>query len=238
MERGEEVFEEPLLSDVRAVACETMRRVRHNIELLVPRLHQLGYQFGAVPDDPDYWKNRPVLVPPPPDTREAVKEVEDLVGTIPLSLRAWYEIVGGVNLIGLHSEWPETQELDPLYVDPLCASVSGCTTLELIRSSYEDWKIDVEGFGVTEVGEFEIAMAPDFHHKVNVSGGPPYSFAPSHKAADVLLLHEWYETTFVNYLRICLRWGGFPGIKRCKNDVYKVNFLGHLPFLTQDFRPF
>ncbi len=43
---GAAVREEPLYSDAWAVACETMRRARYNIELLIPRLEAFGYQFG------------------------------------------------------------------------------------------------------------------------------------------------------------------------------------------------
>ncbi len=42
---GDAVCEEPLRSDAWAVACETMRRVRFNVELLVPRLTALGWEF-------------------------------------------------------------------------------------------------------------------------------------------------------------------------------------------------
>ncbi len=34
-----------------------------------------------------------------------VKRLENIVGTLPLSVRAWYEIVGGVNFVGHHQEW-------------------------------------------------------------------------------------------------------------------------------------
>jgi hypothetical protein len=39
---GEQVRAEPLYSDALAVARETMRRVRHNIEQLIPRLATIG----------------------------------------------------------------------------------------------------------------------------------------------------------------------------------------------------
>jgi len=32
------------------------------------------------------------------------------------------------------------------------------------------------------------------------------------RAFDALLLLEEHQTTFVNYLRVCLQWGGFPGL--------------------------
>jgi hypothetical protein len=54
-------------------------------------------------------------------------------------------------------------------------------------------------------------IAPDNYHKNNVSGGPPYSIIVPNKAIDAKLENEWHTTTFVNYLRICFRHGGFPG---------------------------
>ncbi len=43
---GAAVREELLYADALAVARETMRRARHNIEVLIPRLVRVGYQFG------------------------------------------------------------------------------------------------------------------------------------------------------------------------------------------------
>ncbi len=119
VQRGAEVFEEPLHLDAWAVAQETMRRVRHNIELLVPRLEQLGYRFGSLPDFPGYSQNTPIFTPPLTTASAIVDEWEALVGTIPLSLRAWFEIVGQVCLNGFHLDWPGTATLDPLWVDGL-----------------------------------------------------------------------------------------------------------------------
>jgi hypothetical protein len=43
---GAAVREEPVYADALAVAHEMMRRARHNIEQLIPRLVAVGYQFG------------------------------------------------------------------------------------------------------------------------------------------------------------------------------------------------
>src|SRR5690348_10308173 len=43
---GAVVRQESLYRDALAVARETMRRVRHNIETLIPRLSAVGYTFG------------------------------------------------------------------------------------------------------------------------------------------------------------------------------------------------
>jgi hypothetical protein len=42
---GPAIRHEPLYSDALAVARETMRRVRSNIEVLLDRLPQIGYHF-------------------------------------------------------------------------------------------------------------------------------------------------------------------------------------------------
>jgi len=43
---GDQVRKEPVLSEAQAVANETMRRARHNLEVLIPRLANAGYRFG------------------------------------------------------------------------------------------------------------------------------------------------------------------------------------------------
>ena len=44
---GDRVRQEPVLGDAQAVADETMRRARQNIETLIPRLAEAGYRFGV-----------------------------------------------------------------------------------------------------------------------------------------------------------------------------------------------
>jgi hypothetical protein len=44
---GEAVYRKPVQADANAVAEETMRRARRNIEVLIPRLSGMGYRFAA-----------------------------------------------------------------------------------------------------------------------------------------------------------------------------------------------
>jgi hypothetical protein len=157
---GEAVREEPLYGDALAVARETMRRVRENLEMLIPRLVAVGYQFGygwvqPPADEPFGWWLRQeyrrlfedVRAQPPiftfeadladhlTDRRERLRhhrdldwptiilkteerviaelesqprvatllgELEERVGFLPLSVRAWYEVADGVNLVDVH----------------------------------------------------------------------------------------------------------------------------------------
>jgi hypothetical protein len=44
---GDKVRDKSILPDAQAVADETMRRARQNLEMLIPRLAEVGYRFAA-----------------------------------------------------------------------------------------------------------------------------------------------------------------------------------------------
>jgi hypothetical protein len=88
------VRKEPVYSDARAVARETMTRVRHNVELLATRLRELGFRFT----DPDQ-----VVAPPDAELVARLDRIEaEAGGPLPLALRAFFEHVGSVCLMGAH----------------------------------------------------------------------------------------------------------------------------------------
>jgi hypothetical protein len=93
---GASVREEPLYGDALAVAHETMRRVRFNIEALVPRLEALGYEFGyrwAAGSGFPSGAPLAVFTSPAPDVAESIAALERRSGILPLSLRTFYEVV-------------------------------------------------------------------------------------------------------------------------------------------------
>lgn len=209
---------EPLYTDALAVARETMRRVRYNIETLIPRLETLGYVFGYgwVDPDEDTWAkaNPPPFSAPPRDVEARLLDFERRAGVLPLALRAFYEEVGGVNFVGTPPEdWADTAwwheplrsdgdpdakryGLDPLFVYPF-EEVEACQ------------------HGLGEPGKpFAVPIAPDHLMKFHISGLDDYTVKTPNAAIDARLRLEWHRTTFVNYLRICFRWGGFPGFER------------------------
>src|SRR6266571_8166055 len=106
---GPKVRDEPLLSQARAVAHETMKRVAQNILTLVPRLQVLGYEFAQ----PDY-----AFVPPDAAVKQRLATLERLTGPLPLALEAWCETVGSVNFTGKHPDWPDEDDFDTA-CDPL-----------------------------------------------------------------------------------------------------------------------
>lgn len=177
---------DPHAADALAVAYETMRRVEINVREVTTRLRGLGYRFAYEADVHD---------PPGPSIRRQIARLEKKVGAIPLSLRAFYEVVGTVNWMGEHAGIaPRDSSVapDPLVVYPIEAALADGD------DSFED-------------GEGCIVIAPDDLHKSNTSGGEPYEIAIPELGADGKLLNERHDLYFVAYLRMVFRFGGFPG---------------------------
>jgi hypothetical protein len=204
---GPAVREEPHYSQAREVAAETMRRVRRDCELIVARLHALGYIFGTYPDgSTDYFTEGP-LVPLSDAKRADMSELEAEAGPLPLSLVAFWQEVGSVDFVGMHPEWPNG--LDPLVVIPPDGA------LALLYE--EDGDEGVEWFA---------GLAPDDVHKANESGGDPYGMALPNSSADFEFLNECHNLPFVSYLRMAiLRWGGFPGLDRISAEFKPLGEL-------------
>lgn len=100
---GNMVRDQSIYEDAKAVAQAMMSRARRNIELLIPRLQQIGYQF-AFPDN--------IWVPPSPATLDRLDAFEEQYGQLPMAFRAWMEVVGAVNLMGAHPKLNTYAELD------------------------------------------------------------------------------------------------------------------------------
>ncbi|MGZ3715369.1 MAG: hypothetical protein ACXVA4_08120, partial [Ktedonobacterales bacterium] len=145
---------------------------------------------------------------------DLLNELEQIAGTLPLSVRAWYEEVGEVNFVGHYSTWeklisPKGTEgvvlhvLDPFVIQPIDTG-----TLHYFRRQADLGNVPRH-----------LSLAPDEYLKYYMSGGGPYTIELPGVGADALLVGEWHHTTFVNYLRICFRWGGFPGWERFQGEV-------------------
>lgn len=208
---GRAVRQEPLQADALAVAHETMRRARENITRLVPRLHEIGYRF----DYPDE-----IVMLPSTSPLDPVSWLDHRAGSLPLSLRAWYEIGGGVDFMGGHPDWGSV-EADPLVIFPV----------ELAAQEFQDWRQWHEEEG-TAAGAFAVTVAPDGRGKAGATDGDAYRILLPNAAVDAPLIGERHATTFVAYLRLCFRWGGFPGLARAAAPPH-----AHLAYLTRDLLP-
>jgi hypothetical protein len=195
-----------------AVAQETMRRARSNIETLRGRLTTLGYEFA---------NGGEVHVQPEPDIEERINALEGKVGPLPLSLRAFYEIVGSVDFCqspaqlkigrlqeqeaGQQARTPESELLelgafDPLEVRPFSGVEAKVPGLD---------------------GRIYYCFASDEFHKADYSGGENYHvWIPDHNVDFPIRGMYNIDELFVVYLRTTFQNGGFRG--KCEADEDKA----------------
>ncbi|MEJ2013412.1 MAG: hypothetical protein P8X64_14455 [Anaerolineales bacterium] len=221
---GGDIRQEPLYSDARAVARETMTRAKQNIEILIERLRTLDYHFLSPQE---------IWITPDPDTIMALDALEAQYGLLPLSLRMWYEVVGSVCLMGSHSKLSYMDSSDrgasnPFYSDPLVID----PLKDSLLSFYADMVFDYTGEETTDP-PYGIWLAPDAIQKANHSGGGPTQIMIPNPAMDApLISDQWDGVLFVSYLQQCFQWGGFPGLRE-STDYPKEE----VDFLTKDLLP-
>ena len=232
---GETVRDPRHFEDARAVAVETMTRVRRNVETLIERLSDAGYEFGIE------GVGRPTAPLSPPDagTPRYVRWMEDLGGPLGLSARAWVEVVGDVNLNGNHPLWAGRD----MYTDALVVEFEyRAWPLPDGRpfdarghhaSEWEAWAEAVAEDGPEETGPFGFDVAPDFYHKANVSGAGSYRVLVPDRTADAVIDLGGPTMPFTDYLRHCFAWGGFPGFA----DREKGRDGGTVAALVKDLLP-
>jgi hypothetical protein len=204
---GEKGFAPAYFEDVQAVVNETMLRTRYNLDLLYKVLQDNGYQFEHPEEarllpayNTDHLLNR-------------LKTAVSPVGHLPLSICEFYKTVGSVDFTWsweLEAYFPFNQ----LYTDAIVVFKLQDAT-ELVEEQIADWSEENE-YRLTVEEETEgLWLAPDHYHKDNVSGGSGYNLAltqtPSIDAAFPVDNEMGYQTTFVEYLRLCFKWAGFPG---------------------------
>jgi hypothetical protein len=200
--------------EIRGVVKEVMRRARQNIEVIIQRLHDSGYEF-VDPSSKGYLPRLP-LVRPNEDSPDFAFWLGQLVGPLPLTIIEWIETVGDVNLVGNHPEWPEIDMItDALVVEFELSGYAdrgpGWDAKEYYQNELETWRADVAEYGQKEIGPFLLTFAPDAYHKANVSGGGPYGIYLPDGSIDATCRINGREISFVDYLRECFASGGFPG---------------------------
>lgn len=194
-------------AEAQAVASQTMERVRDNVEILVKRLLEAGYQF----ERPDY-----AHVLPTADAPRLIAEVEQAIGPMPLSLRAFYEVVGSVDFCQSPKQlvsWSNPRRKTATEVellgeeDPLCV-----WSLRQLHGL-----VMPGGQRGGEINAFLYQFADDEYHKACYSGGEGYHVTLPNPGADFVILGMCIDPvgerseSFVTYLRNACLGGGFRG---------------------------
>ena len=213
--RSHEALGGDLLQEAQAVAKETMTRVARNADLLCERLAALGWR-------PLYSELR---TRPRAEDQEVMRRIEEITGApLPVSLRAFWEAVGGINFVWDYESGKAPNlgvELPMDEMDPLCVDTPGVVT-----HVFEEWEDQRSGIDPELADPFSLDLAPDYLHKANVSGGGPYGIELPFLGADPVFANEAHELPFVDYLRLCFRWAGFPLLERYADRPDVREFLG------------
>ncbi|HZY37366.1 MAG TPA: hypothetical protein VFE53_11990 [Mucilaginibacter sp.] len=213
---GLDAFNDKYFDDVQKVMIETFSRVAFNLQIIFSELKNINYAFKT---EFQYNSDRPLMAPLP-DTDKLLIKVDKALkdfGQIPFSLKLFYKIVGSCDLSW---NYKKNQEMFWEYADPIQIN-----SLDDIVSyvSDGDWKEYMDEVLEDDNSQYaSIELAADYYHKDNISGGPPYSIQITREPSiDSLFLNEPNETTFINYLRICMENCGFS---RITEPEYKNNY--------------
>ena len=225
---GGSIRSELLFYEAEEVAHETMFRVRENAQVVFERLNELDYQFQY----PELAFNLPDQ-----NLLNTLKELESQGGLLPLSLQVFYKQVGSIWFLGAHPALSECLEVNSDielggYADPIAVAPLVYRTLMdyQTRVSFDVDNIDNDGLLLKP---YSVYIGPDEVSKAGYSGGGPYEIFFPEPAVDATLRYWNEKVTFVQYLRICFKWGGFPGFRYSMVPPKK-----ELAFLTKDLLPF
>jgi hypothetical protein len=176
--QGDRVRECAIEREAREVCDEMAHRARHNVEVLVGRLREQGYQFHS--NDGSQQPVEPHR-PPTTDADSLVDWLEAQFGPIPMALSSWVRIVGDVWLVGTHPEWVESSAADPLVLEVEGSRYPRVQMRDHFEAEFAAWQ---EWSDNNAEGPFELPVAPDRLHKANISGGDPYGFPIPDRTAE------------------------------------------------------
>jgi hypothetical protein len=148
---------------------------------------------------------------------ESIARIEREAGAVPLALKLFWQRIGSVDLCGANPDWQVSSGAnwddytDPLVVFPPSIAIEELE--EFIADKAERLRCKLP---------YAIPIAPDYHHKANVSGGMWYNVSVPAVADDPPLNDEWHRTTFVSYMELALQCGGFPGLTRCASHSWPI----------------
>ena len=188
-------------------------------------IDQLEQYVKNDPDRAPVWQEQINDLVQTPTIADFFSMINEAIGPFPLSIESWYKTVGSINLCGIHEEWYRSfqkeqinyMEIDPLQVLPITVDRAKYYSQVTSKNKETTW------FG----------LAPDLHFKHRRSGGGDYFIEIPNSSIDATLRGERHELLFIDYLRFCFKWGGFPGLDLLQNPP-----LADIAFLTQDMLPF
>jgi hypothetical protein len=185
------------LPEAVSLARRIMTISKQNIETIVKRLRSIDYCFEVNSGD--------VLRQPKKDVLKRIAKLETRIGALPLSICAFYELVGSVNLAGRFAGWetlaPDEEVMKTDYLQVLSINEWFSLDFEFEEDPYNNDTVYLE-------------ISIDDLTKAGFSGGGGYAIKVPNASFDAPIEDAWFEVNFINYLRESFQWGGFPGLSR------------------------
>ena len=231
---GSNVVEAELLSGQSLqVARETMRRAATNIKTLHDKLVKLEYPFESAG-----------YVEPTLEDATNIAEIEKLGGSLPLSLKVWYEFVGQVNFIGedllFKTHRSDQPRPNKVYSDQALLLNSQLNPPDVLSDPLVIMPTEyvlgrIESLVADEEENLYYEVSPTSGSKFHEQDAHEYFIRLPSNAIDDYVIGNYSlgALSFVDYLREHLQWGGFPGLKQVANPPKEL-----LAFLTKDLLPF
>jgi hypothetical protein len=242
---GSAIRTELLVNEVEGVVREALQRVQINLDLLIPRLRSLGYQFVCEYTPPQtMWAledlgltayTHPPVEPLQPVDWEELALVETQHGPLPLVLRRWYELIGFVDLSGYHPvlSWH--------------AKISNSNTLSSSRHTSKrrgpySTPLAVIGWDDESVSEHYYHRVLHDHRSGECPGDGLWVGLPCN-ALDARVGSPGHQEQmrfdnaplFLDYIRTAFQWGGFYGFSQDPEAAEEAR--EELEFLTNGLLP-
>lgn len=210
-------------AEARAVAEALMRRVRQNVDAVRATLKQAGAKLA---DEQ------------PPASPQALERLVKSTGPLPVSLAAFWNVVGSIDLLPPYSRDDDDDGYGPCSLEAEGISLIALDPLSVYGPDadrvVDDYDDALEDGDEDEVELMSVPLAPDFLHKQNISGGSSYKvLLPPTNVFDALdpdVLDEAHETTLVGYLRACFEYGGFPLLAVAPRPIEEISLNYRIAF--------
>lgn len=228
------------------VVAATMKRAASNLELIVRRLHELGYRWASQargnearpghgdedgPGTNHFDEYRYDWQPPAAEVLDVIERIDRAVpGGLPLALRGLFRFVGGVDLAGSLPNWrPSAFLFEGPEPWPEFGLYSGALMLfePEVTLGYIAPDTDcVHPRYLCADGSYCLYLGLDTTAVAGFSGSCHLVRLPSPSLDPLITDIENHDPmSLVDYLRWVFDWGGFPGLERSDYVPDEIEYL-------------
>jgi hypothetical protein len=198
--------------DIYAVCKETMRRVKVNTESIINALKKMGYDFSLFPDGEKHGFEAG-LTKADPKHMEKISHLEKIAGTLPLTIKTFWETMGSICFIGFLKNWPEYS--DQFFVASIDDNIETIEEWRSFRQECDDHADD----------PYILYISPNEDQKDNYDGEDYYSIELPCHTVDGSVNNAPSVVTFVDYLREAFECKGFPGLEKLPDELNELVLL-------------